>query len=136
MQSLASRLMVTLCLCTFSFCSWAKARYDGPAELPRVTVASSLADTPARGSIVAVNAGGNLQAALNNAFCGDTIELQAGATFTGTFTLPAKRCDSGHRIVVRSTPADSALPAQRPRITPRYAGGTSLPRRPHYACPT
>ena len=100
MQTLASSLMITLCLCAFSFSSWAKARYDGPAELPRVTVASSLGDTPARGSIVAVNAGGNLQAALNNAFCGDTIELQAGATFTGTFTLPAKSCDSGRWIVV------------------------------------
>src|SRR6266850_1479411 len=134
MQSLASHLMITLCLCAFSFCSWAKARYDGPAELPRVTLASSLADTPARGSIVAVNAGGNLQAALNNAFCGDTIELQAGAIFTGTFTLPAKSCDSGRWIVVRTSAADSSLPAEGQRATPCYAGVISLPGRPAYPC--
>src|SRR3979490_2201116 len=122
MQTLVSILMITLCLPVFSFSSWAKGSYDGPAELPRVTVASSLADTPARGSIIAVNAGGNLQAALNNAFCGDTIELQAGATFTGAFTLPAKSCDSGHWIIVRTSAANSALPAEGQRITPCYAG--------------
>ncbi len=47
-----------------------------------------MADTPAPGSVVTVNAGGDLQSALNNAQCGDVIQLQAGATFTGRFTLP------------------------------------------------
>jgi len=48
-----------------------------------------------------VNAGGNFQAALNSASCGDTISLQAGAAFTGTFTLPAKSCDDNHWIIIR-----------------------------------
>jgi len=39
---------------------------------------------------VAVPAGGDLQAAINNANPGDTIVLTAGATYTGNYTLPAK----------------------------------------------
>ena len=50
--------------------------------------ASSMADTPAPGSVINVNAGGDLQSALNNAQCGDTIELQAGATFSGSLRIP------------------------------------------------
>lgn len=108
--------------------------FDGPAELPRVTVPSSLGDTPAPGTIITVNAGGDLQAALNNAHCGDTIDLQAGATFTGTFDFPAKSCDDNHWIVVRTSAPDSALPAEGQRMTPCYAGVTSLPGRPQYTC--
>src|SRR5258706_3971629 len=134
MPTFASTLIITMCLFAFSFSSWAKGNYDGPAELPRVTVASSLADTPAHGSIIAVNAGGNLQTALNNAFCGDTIELQAGATFTGVFTLPAKNCDGGHWIIIRTNAADSALPTEGQRVTPCYAGVPSLPGRPAFLC--
>ncbi|MFY9558661.1 MAG: hypothetical protein WAQ52_00365 [Terriglobales bacterium] len=135
MQTLASILMITICLpAFFSFSAWAKDRFDGPAELPRVTVASSLTDTPAPGSIVAVNAGGNLQAALNNAFCGDIVELQAGATFSGNFTFPAKNCDDRHWIIVRTSAHDSALPPEGQRVTPCYAGVVSLPGRPQYAC--
>ena len=52
--------------------------YDGPAELPLTTVASAMADTPAPGSIISVNASGDLQGAINRAHCGDIVELQAG----------------------------------------------------------
>jgi hypothetical protein len=63
-----------------------------------------------------VNAGGDLQAALNAAGPGDEIVLQAGARFVGQFRLPAK--PAGAVITIRSsatlpnrriTPADSAL---------------------------
>jgi hypothetical protein len=114
----------------------AHGQYDGPAELPRVTVASAMADTPAPGSIIAVNAGGNVQAALNAANCGDTIELQAGATFVGPFTVPAKDCDNKHWIILRTSSADSLLPAEGQRATPCYAGIASLFGRPQYACNT
>src|SRR4051812_26840496 len=57
--------------------------FDGPAELPRVYMETSLADTPAPGSATTVKPGGDLQAALNNANCGDTILLQSGAVFAG-----------------------------------------------------
>ena len=100
--------------------------YDGPAQLPIATVASSMADTPAPGSIISVNAGGSLQTALNNALCGDTIELQAGATFSGVFKFPAKNCDNDHWIIVRTSSADASLPPEGQRLTPCYAGVASL----------
>jgi len=109
--------------------------FDGPAELPRVTVSSAMADTPALGALITVNAGGNLQAALNNASCGDVIQLQAGATFSGKFIVPAKNCDINHWIIVRTSAPDSALPAEGQRATPCYAGVASLPGRPQYSCP-
>ena len=108
--------------------------YDGPAQLPIANVASSMADTPAPGSVVQVNAGGDLQSALNNAQCGNTIELQAGATFSGTYSFPAKSCDNNHWIIVRTSAPDSALPAEGQRLTPCYAGVTSLQGRPQYPC--
>ena len=108
--------------------------YDGPAQLPIATVSSSMADTPAPGSVITVNAGGNLQSALNSAQCGNTIELQAGATFTGVFQFPAKNCDNSHWIIVRTSSPDSALPAEGQRLTPCYAGVASLLGRPQYPC--
>ena len=108
--------------------------FDGPAELPRVTVPSAMSDTPAPGAVLNVNAGGDLQAALNSAHCGDVIQLQAGATFTGKFIVPAKNCDNNHWIVIRTSAPDSALPAEGQRATPCYAGVASLPGRPQYSC--
>ena len=108
--------------------------FDGPAELPREFVNTRMSDTPAPGNTVHVNAGGNLQAALNAAACGDTIELQAGATFTGWFELPAKACDDEHWIIVRTSAPDSSLPPEGVRVTPCYAGVSSLPNRPSFAC--
>ncbi len=110
--------------------------YDGPAQLPLVYVQSSLADTPAPGIVTTVNAGGDLQGALNAANCGDTIELQAGATFTGVYTFPAKSCDDNHWIIVRTAAPDSSLPPEGTRISPCYAGVASLPGRPAYSCPS
>lgn len=135
MQSFVSYILPLLCLVTtFLSPCWASGNFDGPAELPRVTVATSLADTPAPGSVVNVAAGADLQAALNNAFCGDTIELQAGAAFLGRFTFPAKKCDSSHWIIVRTSAPDSALPAEGQRMTPCYAGVAALPARPDFGC--
>ena len=108
--------------------------YDGPAELPRVTVPSGMTDSPAPGSIVTVNAGDDLQSALNSARCGDVVELQAAATFVGPFTVPAKNCDINHWIIVRTSSPDSALPAEGQRATPCYAGIASLEGRPQYSC--
>ncbi len=108
--------------------------FDGPAELPRIYIQSAMSNTPAPGSTITVNAGGNLQSALNNADCGDTIQLQAGATFSGTFTFPAKSCDENHWIIVRTSADDSSLPAEGTRLTPCYAGVASLPARPALNC--
>jgi hypothetical protein len=108
--------------------------FDGPAELPRVYVKSSLADTPAPGTLHNVATFASLQSTLNSAKCGDTILLQAGTTFQGTLVLPAKSCDDNHWIVLRTSAPDSALPPEGTRLTPCYAGVTSLPGRPSFAC--
>jgi hypothetical protein len=110
------------------------ATYDGPAELPRVYVQSTLASTIASGTSWNVPAGGDFQAALNRAHCGDTIRLQAGATFAGVYTFPAKSCDNSHWIIIRTSAPDSSLPPEGTRITPCYAGVSSLPGRPALNC--
>jgi hypothetical protein len=119
---------------TFSLTVTASTGYDGPAQLPKVTMATAMSDSPAPGALVSVNAGGDLQTALTNASCGDTIQLQAGATFTGSFTLPAKNCTDGDWIIIRTSSPDSALPAEGQRVTPCYAGVASLQGRPAYSC--
>lgn len=108
--------------------------FDGPAELPRIYIQTAMADTPAPGSTTTVNSGGDLQSALNNASCGDTIQLQAGATFSGAYTFPAKNCTDNDWIIVRTSADDSLLPAEGSRLTPCYAGVASLPGRPALNC--
>ncbi len=83
-------------------------------ELPRVFLDTTY--SPPTGNTITVNAGGNLQTAINNAQPGDTIVLQAGATFTGTFTLPNKGT-STQWIYIRSS-AYSSLPAPGNRVSP------------------
>lgn len=112
----------------------ASGSFDGPAELPRIYVQTALANTPAPGSVIPVSAGGNLQTALTNANCGDTITLAAGATFSGLFTLPAKACDDQHWIIIRTSAPDSSLPPEGTRMQPCYAGVSSLPGRPAFNC--
>jgi Bacterial Ig-like domain (group 2) len=84
-------------------------------ELPRDTVDVSMPAVTGR-SIV-VNAGGDLQAALDAAQPGDEVVVQAGATFTGTFVLRTKSSGTGW-ITVRSS---GALPPAGTRITPADA---------------
>lgn len=110
------------------------ASFDGPAELPRTYMQTALANTPAPGTVIQVQAGGSLQTALANAQCGDTITLAAGATFSGLFTLPAKACDDQHWIIIRTSAPDSSLPPEGTRMQPCYAGVASLPGRPAFNC--
>jgi len=110
------------------------AKFDGPAELPRVYVQSALANTPANGKTWAVGDAASLQSALNSAACGDTISLKSGATFTGSWTFPGKTCDDQHWIIVRTSAPDSSLPPEGNRISPCYAGVASLPGRPAFNC--
>jgi len=112
------------------------ANFDGPAELPRVYVKSTIADTPAPGKVWQVKESENLQNTLNQASCGDTLKLQEGANFTGQFHLPAKACDDAHWIVIRTSTRDENLPLEGTRIRPCFAGVASLPGRPDFRCPT
>ena len=89
-------------------------------EPPRVYLNTTY--TAPKGRSIEVKAGGDLQAALNQAKPGDVIMLEAGATFTGNFTLPNKS-GSGRSewIVVRSSTTDSNLPPPGARVTPSYS---------------
>jgi hypothetical protein len=62
-----------------------------------------------------VASGGNLQTALNTAVGGDTITLEAGAVFTGNFTLPAHTGAS--MVTVRSVNSGSLTMATTGGIT-------------------
>ena len=108
--------------------------FDGPAELPRIYVQSQLTDTPAPGKVRLVKQDDNLQDAIDSAKCGDTLKLQAGATFRGLFRVPAKPCDDSHWIILRTSAPDDTLPPEGTRITPCYAGIPSLPGRPDFRC--
>src|SRR5215204_4168115 len=66
------------------------------------------------GSTIVVSAGGNLQAALNQAQPGQIVQLQAGATFDGNFILPVKTGTS--YITVRTSTPDSRLPGGTTRV--------------------
>ena len=60
------------------------------------------------GNTITVKAGGDFQAALDRAKAGDTILLEAGATFSGNFNLPNK---SGNEfIIIRTSANDSQIP--------------------------
>src|SRR5688500_14597244 len=121
-----SRRPCHLRMCSAIVCAMWAAPLVASAEVlperPRATVATSPPPPPAR--ILAVAAGGDVQAALDAALPGDMITLAAGATFTGNFTLPAKSGPGW--IVVRSSAPDASLPPRGTRITPGYAA--ALPK--------
>ncbi len=85
--------------------------------LPKVFIDTTYS-APA-GNTIPVNSGGNFQAALNKAQPGDTIVLEAGATYTGNFTLPNKTSGIGW-IYIISSELDK-LPGPGRRINPKDA---------------
>jgi hypothetical protein len=94
-----------------------KAQSGSAPEAPRVYLNTDYA--PPTGRTIAVAGGGDFQDALNQAQPGDVITLQAGATFTGNFTLPNKSGSAW--IVIRSSTTDSNLPPPGTRISPSYS---------------
>lgn len=85
--------------------------------MPRVLLDTSM---PTQiGRLITVGIGGDLQAAINQAVPGDTIELAAGAMFTGNFTLPNK---TGTGWIVIQSSSAALLPAVGVRVTPANAG--------------
>lgn len=88
---------------------------DGPAKLPEKCLNTSLANTPSPGSVVAVPAGGNLQAVYNALVCGQTLSLAHGATWTGPFKFTPKNCPNTQWITITS---DGTLPKAETRISP------------------
>jgi hypothetical protein len=111
---------------------------DGPAQMPQTCFYTGSDATPAPGKLTVLASGGDLQGALNAASCGDTIQLQAGATYDYSqagLVFPAKSCDDQHWIIVRTSASDAQLPPEGSRLTPCWAGVVSLPARPAYPCP-
>jgi hypothetical protein len=106
---------------------------DGPAVAPTACFMTAEASTPSPGAVIKVSSASNLQTAIDNATCGQTLVLQAGQTYPG-FTLRAKGCDANHYITIRSSAAGSGLPAEGVRATPCNAGVSSLPGRPALSC--
>ena len=76
-----------------------------------------------------VRAGEDLQSALDAAQPGDTIELEAGATFVGNFVLRAKQGSTF--ITIRSAIPDDELPAPGVRVDPKTAGAFAKLRSPN-----
>src|SRR5437879_5363952 len=97
-----------------------------PWIVTRVCAGTLLCAPSALASTIAVPAGANLQQAINAAQPGDTIALQPGATFAGSFTLPWKGGDAW--ITIR-TAGDSGLPGDGGRISPAHAGGLAKIRQ-------
>jgi hypothetical protein len=140
MPSRRTLLLISLCVCMIQGLAVAAAEaaptpgnFDGPAELPRILMGTAMHDTPSPGKVIRVQAGEDASEAVEKASCGDTVQLQAGATF-GRLVLPAKKCDDSHWIIVRSSAPDSKLPPEGTRLEPCYAGVTSLPARPPFHC--
>src|SRR5262249_54809697 len=90
----------------------------GEPEPPRVFLNTTYV-APA-GKTITVGAGGDTQAAIDQAQPGDVIMLQAGATFTGNFRLPNK--SGSDWIIIRSSAADADLPPPGTRVTPANSG--------------
>jgi hypothetical protein len=80
-------------------------------------------------SPIVVNAGGNLQAALNQAQPGQVVQVQAGATFDGNFILPVKT-GTGY-ITIRTSTPDAQLPGVNTRIDLAQAGLLPTLRSPN-----
>ena len=108
---------------------------DGIAELPKACYYTALDGTPSPGKEIRVSAKADLASAIENAKCGDTLLLPAGASFEA-HVLPAKKCDDQHYITLRTDTPDAKLPAEGSRISPAWAGVASLPGRPPFALPS
>jgi hypothetical protein len=90
-------------------------------KLPEQQVDTTL--PASSGETIAVRDGGKFQEALDRAQPGDIIELEAGAQFTGPFTLPKKEGDGW--VLIRSS-AHLRLPAVGTRVTPVHASAMPL----------
>jgi PKD repeat protein len=108
--------------------SVAEAQALGEPELPRVYLDTTY--PASSGATINVAAGGNLQAALDQAQPGDQVVLQAGAVFTGNFVLPTK---SGNGWIVIRTSNLAGLPAEGARADASHAAAMPKLQTPNTA---
>ncbi|MCU0319321.1 MAG: T9SS type A sorting domain-containing protein [Flavobacteriales bacterium] len=117
------RLPYTIALFTLALGAQAQVLPELPQEYMNVCYPTTTS------TITVCNSGcdygnGQLQQAINAAQPGTTILLQAGHTYSGSFTLPDKTGDDW--IVIRSNAPDAQLPAADQRMTPAFS--PALPR--------
>ena len=112
----ACSIVLILSVSTTHFCKALPQTTTEP-ELPRVFLSSAYPATT--GAVVNVPAGGNLQTAINNAQPGDTVVLQAGASYTGNFVLPAK---TGSDWIIIRTSSLTGISPEGTRISASQAG--------------
>jgi hypothetical protein len=87
-----------------------------PPERPRASV--DIAPVATSGRTIRVPAGGDLQAAIDDARPGDAIALEPGATYRGPFRLPRKDGDGWIVIAPRTA---RGLPPPSQRANPSHA---------------
>jgi len=92
------------------------------AEAPAPPRAAVDITPPPEGRMVAVEAGGDLQAALDAAAPGDTLVLPAGAVYRGPFNLP--KTNGNGWITVRSD--GPGFPPRGTRVTPSDAAAMAV----------
>jgi hypothetical protein len=111
-------LLMSALFVSLAFPRAAQVQASSP-EPPRVLLDTRY--TPPQGAVINVAAGGDFQAALNAARPGDSIVLQAGATYTTPpdgFILPNK---SGAEWIVIKTSNLDGLPSEGNRVSPSNA---------------
>ena len=110
-------MIVTLLILGFG--SAVQTAAPGDAELPRVTLTTTVASTPSNGRVVRLKPSDNLQRALDRAQCGDRILLPPGARYVGSVTI-AHACSAAAWITV-TTDGCPTLPAEGTRTNPGAA---------------
>lgn len=73
----------------------------------------------ANSQTVQVKAGGNLQAAIDNARYGDVIVLEAGATYPGPIVLPFKEATGSEQYITITTSNLAGIPKENERVDPQ-----------------
>src|SRR6185437_16810659 len=91
-----------------------------------VLAVAATVQTP--GQIITVPAGGDLQDAIDRAQPGDTITLEAGATYSGNFVLRAK---DGNTFITIRTADNEGLPGPDTRVDPSNASSLAKLKSPN-----
>ncbi|MFN8574017.1 MAG: Ig-like domain-containing protein [Gemmatimonadaceae bacterium] len=100
-----------------------------PPALPQVLL--NFPYVPGTGKTIFVAAGANLQTAINSANRGDEVVLQAGATFSGNFILPAKPGNASNGWVVIRGDHYNLLPPEGTRVTSALASTMPMVMTPN-----
>ena len=117
---------------------WLGGVSDATAALPQKVKYTLMSATPSTLPPITINANQDLQTALKSAVCGDVFNVDPQAVYDYSKTglvLPSLACDAQHWITIQ-TESISQLPNESTRISPAWAGVTSLPGRPAYSHPT